>query len=190
MHSAVILSVLCLLGVVCTAAPPPSVCMLHAEGGVQLQGEGGVQLHCPHYTGKGFCCWAGGESYCCGEEEWAQYSEIQSYNNKAVKSSNEEIQAVIDDLDSIDDALDEIVESERERRRRMRRNVRSVKSWNEVYRVLLVSIMGLTLVLIFSVLCNLCTRLCNLGPTEEEEAILVKPLVQDRFKQVYSGLSS
>ena len=234
-----------------------------SPSGCLVEEEGGIMLFCPGYSGKGYCCVAGGDSYCCGEEEWIkqagtetttesepQLSQKELYENIVLKNRfryedindqkdekdqynlndiieeevkdviddieeinesldeivelerdqsdqdnlndiiEEEVKDVIDDLEEINDSLDEIVESERDRRRRLRNKVHTVNSWNEVYRVLLVSLIGLTLVLIISVLCNLFTRLCHISPKDMEYKDTEKTvLVQDRYQLVYSGMA-
>ena len=103
-----------------------------------------------------------------------------------VKEVTNEIVEVIDDLEEINDSLNTIIESERDQRRHQGEKIHQINSWNEVYRVLLVSLIGLTLVLIFSVLCNLCSRLCTTQDSDKDPEKIV--LVQDRYQQVYHGL--
>ena len=100
------------------------------------------------------------------------------------ETSTNKIKEVLDDIEEINDSLDSIVESEKDKRRHQIEKIHQVDSWNEVYRVLMVSLMGLTIVLVMTVLCNLCSRLFSTHSTPDSEKIV---LVQDRFQQVYHG---
>ena len=158
--------------------------------------DGGISLFCPSYTGKGFCC----DQKCCTEEEWRQQSiknkrdqivikdrfryEDQTDKNQMEDALVTEVEEIIDDLEDINESLDKIVETERQRRRRIRKQVHSVNSWSEVYHVMLVSLIGLSLVLVITVTCQVCAKILR------QEKTSTKPLVmtEARGGRGYGGI--